>query len=92
MIARVARDDPEWDSRLVEPVLAALIHDAGMLHVPADVLKKTDPLSLEDRRVIEAHCRAGAELAGRLGRTPPGWRRRSSSITNGWTVQGIPTA
>jgi hypothetical protein len=67
VIARVARDDPDWDSRLVEPVLAALIHDAGMLRIPADILKQTDPLTLEQRGAIEAHCRAGAELAGRLG-------------------------
>ncbi|HVS35625.1 MAG TPA: HD domain-containing phosphohydrolase [Gemmataceae bacterium] len=66
VIARVARDDPDWDSRLVEPVLAALLHDAGMLRVPADILKKTDLLTLEERRVIESHCRTGAEMAWRL--------------------------
>ncbi len=66
VIARVARDDPEFEGRLIEPVLAALIHDAGMQRVPADILKKTDLLTPEDRRVIEAHCRAGAELAYRL--------------------------
>ena len=64
--ARVARDDPEWRGRLVDAVLAALIHDAGMARVPADILTKTDPLTPEQRRVVESHCRVGAEMAARL--------------------------
>jgi len=66
VIARVALDDPEWRNRLVDAVLAALIHDAGMLRVPMAIITKTDPLTLDQRRVIESHCRAGAEMAARL--------------------------
>ena len=76
VIARVARDDPDWDGRLIEPVLAALVHDAGMLRVPVDILKKTDPLTLEQRRAVEAHCRAGAEMAWRL-RPDAAWLARA---------------
>jgi hypothetical protein len=66
VMARVARDDPEWRGQLVEAVLAALVHDAGMLRIPAEILTKTDPLTPEQSRVVEAHCRAGAEMAARL--------------------------
>lgn len=76
VIARVARDAPEWHNRLVEPVLAALIHDAGMARVPVAILTKTEPLSPEERRVVEAHCRAGAEMAMRL-RPEAAWLARA---------------
>jgi hypothetical protein len=76
VIARVARDDPEWRDRLVEPVLAALVHDIGMLRVPAAILTETTPLTPEQRRVVEAHCRAGAEMAARL-RPDAAWLARA---------------
>jgi hypothetical protein len=66
VMARVARDDPEWRDRLVGPVSAALIHDVGMLRVPPEILTQTDPLTPEQRRSVEAHCRAGAEISARL--------------------------
>ena len=66
VIARVARNEPEWRSRPLEPLLAALIHDVGMLRVPAALLAKTEPLDDDDRRAIEAHCALGAKLAARL--------------------------
>ena len=47
-------------------MLAALIHDAGMLRVPAAILTQTDPLTPEQRRLVEGHCRTGAEIAARL--------------------------
>jgi HD domain len=72
VIARVARDDPEWRYQLIDAVLAALVHDAGMLRVSPEILTQTDPLTPEQRRVIEAHCRAGAEMASRL-RPDAGW-------------------
>jgi HD-GYP domain-containing protein (c-di-GMP phosphodiesterase class II) len=64
--ARVALDHPEWRDRLVDVVLAALIHDAGMSRVPPDIISKTGPLTPDQRRAVEAHCRAGAEMAARL--------------------------
>ncbi len=64
--ARVVRHDPEWRGRPLEPVLAALVHDVGMLAVPAAVLAHAGPLDDEQRRLVEAHARTGAALAARL--------------------------
>lgn len=64
--ARVVRGDPEWRGRAVEPVLAALVHDVGMLGVPAAVLAQPGPLDDDRRRLVEAHAHAGAVLASRL--------------------------
>ncbi|HZT83444.1 MAG TPA: HD domain-containing phosphohydrolase, partial [Gemmataceae bacterium] len=66
VVARVLRHDPELRSRPLEPVLAALIHDVGMLQVPAEILAHPGPLGDEQRRRVEGHARAGAELAARL--------------------------
>ena len=66
VIARVARDDPEWHNRPLDPVLAALLHDAGMARVPAAILSQSDPRNPDRRRLVEGHCRAGAEAAMRL--------------------------
>jgi HD-GYP domain-containing protein (c-di-GMP phosphodiesterase class II) len=66
VIARVIRHDVELRGRQVEPVLAALVHDAGMLRVPAAILAQPGPLDDFQRRVVEGHCRAGADLATQL--------------------------
>ena len=66
VMARVALNDPEWRDRLMQAVLAALIHDVGMVRVPAEILGQANPFSPEQRRVVEAHCRAGAEIAARF--------------------------
>src|SRR5262249_19856411 len=49
-----------------QAVVAALIHDAGMLRIPVEVLATTSVLDDGQRRTIETHCRAGAEMAARL--------------------------
>jgi HD-GYP domain-containing protein (c-di-GMP phosphodiesterase class II) len=64
--ARVVRHDGELRHRPGDVVLAALVHDAGMLHVPAELLAAPAALDAEGRRAVEAHCRLGAEMAGRL--------------------------
>jgi HD-GYP domain-containing protein (c-di-GMP phosphodiesterase class II) len=66
VIARVVRHDPELRGRPRAPVLAALLHDVGMLGVPAEVLIHAGPLDDAKRRAIEAHPHAGAALAQRL--------------------------
>jgi hypothetical protein len=66
VIARVVRRDPELRARTQEAVQAALVHDAGMVRVPTDVLAKAGPLDEAGRRSIEAHPRTGAELIRRL--------------------------
>jgi HD-GYP domain-containing protein (c-di-GMP phosphodiesterase class II) len=72
IIARLVRQDAEWRSRALDPVLAALVHDAGMVRIPAEVLGQTGPLDDNQRRLVEGHAVAGAELALRLIPTA-GW-------------------
>jgi HD-GYP domain-containing protein (c-di-GMP phosphodiesterase class II) len=66
VMARVVRHEPELKSRPLEPLLAALVHDVGMLRVPAALLRKADPLDDDDRRAIEGHCHAGAALVKQM--------------------------
>jgi HD-GYP domain-containing protein (c-di-GMP phosphodiesterase class II) len=67
VMARVIRHAaPDLRARPQEAVLAALLHDAGMLRVPAGILARPAELDEEQRRAVEAHCRAGAELVGPL--------------------------
>ncbi len=66
VIARVTRHDPDWRARPLEPVLAALVHDVGMLRVPAEILAKPGPLDDAERRAVEAHAALGAEALSRL--------------------------
>jgi HD-GYP domain-containing protein (c-di-GMP phosphodiesterase class II) len=64
--ARVARHDPDFRSRPAEAVAAALLADVAMLRVPVEVLAKAGPLDDEERRTVEAHCKAGVVLLGPL--------------------------
>jgi HD-GYP domain-containing protein (c-di-GMP phosphodiesterase class II) len=66
VVARLVRHDPDLRPRTSDAVLAALVHDAGMLCVPPEVLARPGPLDDAGRRAVEAHARAGAELARRL--------------------------
>jgi hypothetical protein len=65
--ARAARALPEWRGRLQQVVLAALLHDVGMLRVPADVLACPRALDEAQRRELERHVAAGADILSRLG-------------------------
>jgi HD-GYP domain-containing protein (c-di-GMP phosphodiesterase class II) len=66
VMARVIRMQPEMRERRMVPIIAALIHDAGMLNVPVEILTQKGPLTDAQRRAVEAHCRRGAELAEKL--------------------------
>jgi hypothetical protein len=66
VVARVVRHDPELRGRAAEAVAAALLHDIGMIEVPASVLAQAGPLTDEQRRQVEAHCQAGVLLAAPL--------------------------
>jgi HD-GYP domain-containing protein (c-di-GMP phosphodiesterase class II) len=66
VIARILRHDPHLRGRPVEPVLAALVHEVGMLHVPTEILAQPCPLDDAQRRLIEAHTWIGGDLAMRL--------------------------
>jgi HD-GYP domain-containing protein (c-di-GMP phosphodiesterase class II) len=66
VMARLARHDADWRSRPLEPILAALVHDVGMLKVPAAILAQPGPLKDEERRQVEAHPLHGADMATRI--------------------------
>jgi hypothetical protein len=69
VMARLTRHDPDWRDRPLEPVLAALLHDVGMVRVPVEVLAKPGPLDDAERRAVEAHAALGADALARL--SPP---------------------
>ncbi len=62
VVARVVPYDYELAGRPLAPVVAALIMDCGMLTVSAAILAKAEPLTPDERRVLEAHPKYGAEL------------------------------
>jgi HD-GYP domain-containing protein (c-di-GMP phosphodiesterase class II) len=62
VVARVAPQDYEWSTRPAVAVVAALLMDIGMLRVPAAVLAKSGPLDPDDRRLVDSHPEAGAEM------------------------------
>lgn len=66
VIARLARHDPDFRNNPLEPILTALLHDAGMLGVPPLILAQAGPLDDAQRRIVEAHTRQGAELMTQL--------------------------
>jgi HD-GYP domain-containing protein (c-di-GMP phosphodiesterase class II) len=61
VLARLARNDPEWHDRARDLVLAGLLHDAGMLRAGVSLLAFPGPLDAAGRRAIEGHAKAGAE-------------------------------
>jgi HD-GYP domain-containing protein (c-di-GMP phosphodiesterase class II) len=63
---RVVRHDPDLRGRELDPVLAALVHDVGMLRVPAEIFTHAGPLDEGRRRAVEGHTLTGAEMALRL--------------------------
>lgn len=77
VVARVLQRDADWHNRLQEPLLVALVHDVGMIHVPAEILSQPGPLDDEQRRIVERHPIVGRELASRLW---PG---------GGWPVEAV---
>lgn len=65
VLARLIQGDADWHDNLREPILAALIHDVGMLRVSVKTLNETEPLDEAARREIESHPHVGAELLER---------------------------
>jgi putative nucleotidyltransferase with HDIG domain len=51
---------PEEDQQLVH--LAGLVHDIGKVGLPAGLLEKPGPLTLEERRVMEEHSAIGERI------------------------------
>jgi hypothetical protein len=65
VVARLVEGDADLRSQAIEAILAALVHDVGMLRVPREVLAHAGPLAETQRRVVEAHARIGGELVQR---------------------------
>lgn len=62
VVARMVPHDFEWTSQPVPAVAAALMMDVGMLTVPANVVGKPMAFDDADRRLVEPHPAAGANL------------------------------
>jgi len=65
VMARIVSLDYEWAGRPLVPVVAALMMECGMMSVPAEVFAKTEPLTADERRLVEQHAQYGAELLTR---------------------------
>jgi HD-GYP domain-containing protein (c-di-GMP phosphodiesterase class II) len=66
VLARVVRHDTELRPRSHEAVMAALVHDVGMLGISAELLAHPEPLASEQRRVVEAHAIVSAQQVAGL--------------------------
>jgi len=66
VLARLIEDDADWHGRDLEGVVAALVHDAGMVRLPADLIGQRGPLTEEQRRLVERHPLAGAQSLVKL--------------------------
>jgi HD-GYP domain-containing protein (c-di-GMP phosphodiesterase class II) len=64
--ARLVRHDQELRGRAHDVLLAALIHDAGMMGLPPEILAYPEPIDDTQRRLIEAHCHLGISMAAPL--------------------------
>ncbi len=58
----MARDLLEKSEDWIAEVMAGTIHDLGKICVPLPILKKDDPLTEADRRILEHHTLAGFVL------------------------------
>jgi putative nucleotidyltransferase with HDIG domain len=50
--------------------LAGRLHDIGKLAIPEDVLRKRDPLTDDERRLLQRHCQIGFRMLDSLGVEP----------------------
>ncbi|MCI0740792.1 MAG: HD domain-containing protein [Gemmataceae bacterium] len=66
VLARLLLVDEEGRRRFDEVMLAALVHDAGLARVPAEILATPGPLTDEKRRILERHCAAGAAIVQQI--------------------------
>lgn len=62
VMARMVHQAPEWRERPLDPIIATLLHNVGMLRVPIDILEAPTALDGDQRRIIEMHPRAAAEV------------------------------
>jgi HD-GYP domain-containing protein (c-di-GMP phosphodiesterase class II) len=63
LLATAIAEEMDLTESQIEGVrLAALIHDAGNIQVPADILCKAGPLLDVERNMVKVHPRAAAEI------------------------------
>jgi HD-GYP domain-containing protein (c-di-GMP phosphodiesterase class II) len=62
VLARIVPHHPEWAARPLLAVVAALLIDCGMTGLPLATLARAGGLPPEDRRLVDGHAHAGAEL------------------------------
>lgn len=72
VVVRIVKQDPEWAARQLDAVLAALLADAGMATLPAELLGKKGPLDDAERRQMESHV-AVADEALKKALPHEGW-------------------
>jgi hypothetical protein len=60
---RIIRHDPELRGRALDVILAALVHDVGMLRIPPEILAYPEPFDDGQRRIVESHCHMGVSMA-----------------------------
>jgi hypothetical protein len=66
VLARVVIGETAWLSRELDGICAALVHDVGMVRLPAEILGQAGPLTDEQRRLVERHPLAGAQALVKL--------------------------
>jgi hypothetical protein len=65
VLARIVQHDYEWAGRPLVPLVATFLMNVGLVKVPAAVLAKAEPLTPDERRLIDAHPETGATLVRR---------------------------
>jgi HD domain len=65
VVARLVKSDPDLNRHPTGPVLAALVHDVGVLAMKPDTMAKPKKLDDGERRTLEKHPHAGAEMVSR---------------------------
>jgi putative nucleotidyltransferase with HDIG domain len=68
---------------------AAILHDVGKIHVPDDILKKPEPLTPEERRIMEQHTIAGERILSDRSYFAAA-RRVARSHHENWDGSGYP--
>ncbi len=62
-LARLLALEAGYDESMAEDIgFAACFHDIGMATIPDMILSKPQPLNANERKVMQNHCRAGADM------------------------------
>lgn len=71
VLVQISKQEASGRSALLQPTVAALVHDVGMLTVPAGWLTQIHGLEDQQARLVERHCRTGAHLVRALAADKP---------------------